>query len=61
MRMVWTIEEVPHPWIVTMHAPSFGEREKRDLGTASQRRQNTQAAKVDRAATWENQVGKPPS
>jgi hypothetical protein len=55
--VVWTMEDVPHPRIFTMHAPEFGAREKRDLGPARRRRQNTQAANVNRGllgkAMWE--------
>jgi hypothetical protein len=55
------MEDVPHQSIFTMHAPGFREREKRDLGTARRRRQNTQAANVNRAATLEGEVRKTPS
>jgi hypothetical protein len=59
--MVWTLEDVAHPCIFTMHAPGFGEHEESDLGTARRRWQNRQAANVNRATTWQSEVGKTPS
>jgi hypothetical protein len=51
------MEDVPHPCIFTMHAPELRAREKRDLGPARRRGQNTQAANVNRQllgkAKWE--------
>jgi hypothetical protein len=49
--VVWTMEDVPHPRIVTMHVPAIRARETRDLGLARQRGQNTQASDVNMAVS----------
>jgi hypothetical protein len=43
-----------------MHTPGFREHQERDLGMARRRRQNSQAANVNLAATWQSEMGKTP-